>query len=461
MATTRKDRLAMVGGPVAAVIVASLMLANGLPFPMAWTAGVTVICATWWILEPIPIAATALLPLALMPLGGALTPREVGAAYGSPLILLFLGGFMLSTAMAKSGAHRRIALNMVGMFGGRAGRPLIFGFMLAGAFLSMWVSNVAVALMLLPIALAITDNLENDRIRVVLLLGITYACSIGGIGTPVGTPPNLIFMEVYGNTFGETPSFAEWMGWAMPVVVILLPIAAVWITRGLSRGEEVHLPDPGVLRAEETRTIAVFAVTALLWMTRKEPFGGWSGLLDLEYANDASVALLAAVSCFLIPNGRGGRLLDWDTAVKLPWGILVLFGGGVCIASAFISTGLSELVGNAMAGLGTLPTIVLVGGICLTVTFMTEITSNTATTALLMPILAAAAIGLGVDARLIMVPAVISASCAFMLPIATGPNAVVFGSGYLKVIQMAREGLVLNFIGAFVIALVCTWLFSA
>ena len=445
-------RTALIAGPTIAAVVWTSMTSAGLAPAMAWTAAVTTVCAVWWIFEAIPIPATSLLPIAALPLFGILTPAEVGAAYGSPLILLMLGGFMLSTAMARSGVHRRLALMMVGWFGGRAGVSLVLGFMVASAVLSMWISNVATSLMMLPIALAICEKLENPRMVVALMLGIMYGCSIGGIGTPIGTPPNLIFMRVFAETTGYEPTFTEWMGWALPVVIVMVPLTALWLSRNLPRGDVIELPDTGPWRTEEVRTLAVFVVTALLWITRKEPFGGWSEWLGLPSANDASVALIAVITMFLIPNGKGERLLDWETAGSIPWGILILFGGGVAIAKAFAESGLSELVGQGLVGINTLPIALVIIVTCLSVSFLTEITSNTATTALLMPILAAGAVAAGIDPKLIMVPAAMSASFAFMLPVATGPNAVIFGSGKLTVEQMAREGFVLNLIGAGVIS---------
>lgn len=447
-------RFALFAGPVLALAL-GLGLANlGQPSAVCWTAGVTLLCALWWISEAIPISVTGLLPLAIFPLVGVLTPNEVGQAYGSPLILLYLGGFMLSMAMEKSGAHRRLALGMVNFFGG-GGRAVVFGFMAAAASLSMWISNTATSLMLLPIALATLENAKDPRLRVALLLGVAYGCNVGGIGTPVGTPPNLIFMQVYENTTGIMLSFVDWMLWGIPVVVLFVPLIGLWLTRGMGRGEDLDLPEVGAWRPEEKRTLTVFGLTAIAWITRNDPFGGWSGLLDLPQANDASVALLAVVALFLTPNGRGEKLLDWETAVRIPWGILILFSGGICIASAFVSSGISQIIGESLAALSGLPTLVLLGAICLSVTFLTEITSNTATTALLMPVLAAAALGANVDPRLLMVPAAMSASCAFMLPVATGPNAVIFASGHVSIKDMAREGLALNFIGAVVLTAVC------
>jgi sodium-dependent dicarboxylate transporter 2/3/5 len=442
-------------GPLLAVTVGLGLFLTGSTADVAWTAGITLICALWWIFEPIPIPATSLLPLALLPLTGVLTPAQVGEAYGSPLILLLLGGFMLSTAMARSGAHRRIALGLVNAFGGESPRHLVFGFMAAAAVLSMWISNTATTLMLLPIVIAVTEKVTDDRLKVALLLGVAFAANVGGVGTPIGTPPNLIFMKVYLENTGIEVTFLEWMKWTMPVVIVMVPVTGIWLTRGLTRKANLQLPDVGAWRAEEIRTLAIFAVTAVLWMTRKEPFGGWSELTGLTGANDASVALLSVVAMFLIPNGRGSRLLNWETAQKIPWGILILFGSGICIAKAFVTSGLSVTLGAALAGLGQMPLLMMILIICLSVTFLTEVTSNTATTTLLMPILAAAATSTGISHVLIMVPAAISASFAFMLPVATGPNAVVFGSGQVTIRQMAREGIVLNLIGAVVITSLC------
>jgi sodium-dependent dicarboxylate transporter 2/3/5 len=268
------QRIALFVGPIVSATVWISMTTAGLDTKMAWTAAITALCAVWWIFEAIPIPATSLLPLAGLPLFGILTPNQVGAAYGSPLILLMLGGFMLSTAMARSGVHRRLALMMVGWFGGHAGRQLILGFMVAAAVLSMWISNVATSLMLLPIALAICEKLEQRSMKVALMLGIMYGCSIGGVGTPIGTPPNLIFLRIYSETTGHEPTFTEWMGWALPVVVIMIPLAALWLSRGMKKGEKIDLPDMGPWRTEEIRTLTVFVCTALLWITRKEPFGG-------------------------------------------------------------------------------------------------------------------------------------------------------------------------------------------
>ena len=448
-------RTATLAGFCAALALGLGLAAAGQPPEICWTAGVTLLCAVWWISEAIPIPVTALVPFAVFPLVGVLTPSQVGQAYGSPLILLFLGGFMLSTAMEKSGAHRRLALAMVNTFGRGGDRGVVLGFIAAAALLSMWISDTATCLMLLPIALATLENVTDRRLKISLLLGIAYACNIGGIGTPIGTPPNLIFMQVYSDTTGTQLGFLDWMAWGVPVVVVFVPLMGLWITRGVSRTRHISVPPVGAWRTEEKRTLAVFALTALAWTTRTDPFGGWSAWLNLPQSNDASVALLAVLVMFLVPSGKGGRLLDWETAIKIPWGILLLFAGGVCIASAFVSSGISQIVGEALGALSTLHPLLVLAVICLSVTFLTEITSNTATTALLMPILAAAAIGAGVDPRLLMVPAAMSASCAFMLPVATGANAVVFTSGHVPIRTMVREGLILNLLGTAVLSTLC------
>ena len=443
-------------GPLVAVIAAVVLAQAGYDRDVAIVGFVAVLCVLWWVFEPVPIPVTSLLPLALLPLLGVLTPTQVAQAYGSPLILLLLGGFLLSKAMEHSGAHRRIALGMVNLFGASSGRRLVMGFMVAAALLSMWISNTATTLMLLPVALAVLEATDDkERLAVPLMLGIAYAASVGGIGTPIGTPPNLIFMQVYAETTGENISFTRWMSWALPVVIVMVPAMALILTRNLKGTLAVHLPEVGSWRTEERRVMAVFAITALAWITRSEPFGGWKVWLDLPQANDASVALLAVVAMFVIPNGKGQALLNWERAVGIPWGVLLLFSGGICLAKGFVSSGMSELMGQWLAQMTQMHVFALILLVALVVTFMTETTSNTASTTLLMPVLAAAAIAAGMRPELIMVPAAMSASCAFMLPVATAPNSVVFGSGLVSIARMAREGFLLNLLGAAVISTVC------
>ncbi len=448
-------QIALPAGPILALLAGYLMYETGLSVDAAITLSVTTLVIVWWIFEPIPIPATSLIPLAVLPLTGVLTSNQVGEAYGSPLVLLLLGGFILATALEKNGAHRRIAITMVRAFGSNSSRRLVFGFMAASAFLSMWISNTATTLMMLPVALAVLEKAEDPKLATPLLLGIAYAASVGGIGTPIGTPPNIVFMGVYTDVVGEDFGFAEWMAIGVPVVLVMLPLMGYWLTRNLTYRGTLDIPPVGKWQKAEVRVLIVFGATALLWVTRKEPFGGWTEWAGVPYSNDAIVAFLAAVAMFLIPDGRNGRLLDWETANKIPWGMLILFGAGITIAQAFTASGLSATIGNALAGISAFHIMAIMGIICLAVTFMTEATSNTATTTLLMPILAAAALGANMDPRLLMIPAAMSASCAFMLPVATAPNIVMFSTGRFSVQTMAKEGFALNLIGVVVISTLC------
>ena len=448
-------------GPVMAAVAFVLLRVNHWEMIACWTGAIATLTAVWWITEPIPLPATSLIPLALLPVFGVLTPAQVGQAYGSSLVLLLMGGFILSTAMERSGAHRRVALTMVNLFGGTSSRRLVFGFMAASALLSMWISNTATTLMLLPVAAAVLERSDDKDLPKPLLLGIAYAASVGGIGTPIGTPPNLVFREIYKINVGHSVQFLTWMEWGIPVVLIFVPLIGLWITRHLRFTGQIDMPHVGPWRTYEKRVFIVFSITALAWITRGQPFGGWSHWLGVPHANDASVALVAVVVMFLIPNGEDGhKLLDWESAAKIPWGMLILFGGGIAIAEAFVQSGLSASLGHALAGIATWPIVLTVAIICLTLTFLTEITSNTATTTLMMPILAATALATHIEPALLMVPAAMSASCAFMLPVATAPNTIVFSTGHFTVSQMAREGFVLNLIGVVVISTVCLVLLS-
>ncbi len=455
-------QFALLLGPALSVLVYFLMISSGFTHTAAITAAIASLCAIWWIFEPIPIPATSLIPIAAFPAFDVLSAKQVAEAYGHWLILLLMGGFILSTALEKSGTHKRLALGMIRLVGSHSEKRIVFGFMVASAALSMWISNTATTLMLLPVAMAIIqcgpDNENTRKFAIALLLGLGYAANIGGVGTPIGTPPNLLFMNFYAQATGEVISFIDWMMWALPIVILFVPLMWIWLTRKLEAHQSYDLPPVGKWRPEEKRTMAVFAIVALLWIFRTGPFGGWSELLGLEHANDASVALLGVIAMFMIPNGKGCKLLDWETANKIPWGVLLLFAGGIAIASAFTASGLSEIIGNSMSFLTNLPPLLLIVSVCLIVTFVTELTSNTATAALLMPILAAAGIAAGMDPAILMFPAAISASCAFMLPVATGPNAVIFSSNKLSVELMVRNGFVMNLVGAGIITLVVYFL---
>jgi len=442
-------------GLLSGLCLAVIMAALEQPEAIVITAVVAWLCMLWWIFEPLPIPVTSLLPIAVFPLSGVLTSEQVGASVGSPLIILLLGGFLLSRGMESTSAHHRIALSVVKLVGGHKPRRLVLGFMVAGALLSMWISNTASILMLMPVALAVLATCsDRNSLAAPLLLGLAWSCSIGGLGTPIGTPPNLILVQVYEENTAQTISFGQWMSWGMPVVLTLLPLAWWWVTRAVPRELDIQVPAVGPWRSAERRVLVVFGLTAVAWITRAEPFGGWQTWLDLPAANDASVALLAVVALFVVRDDQGEPLIDWAKASQIPWGVLLLFGGGICLARAFVASGLSAQVGDALTAVAALPVFAMMLLLALAVTFLTEATSNTATTALLMPVLAAVALAVEIDPLWLMVPAAMSASCAFMLPVATAPNAVVFGSGELPIRRMVREGFALNLIGSLLIAMV-------
>ena len=442
-------------GLVSGLCLAVIMAALEQPEAIVITAVVAWLCMLWWIFEPLPIPVTSLLPIAVFPISGVLTSEQVGASVGSPLIILLLGGFLLSRGMESTGAHHRIALSVVNLVGGHKPRRLVLGFMIAGALLSMWISNTASILMLMPVALAVLASCsDRNSLAAPLLLGLAWSCSIGGLGTPIGTPPNLILVQVYEENTAQTISFGQWMSWGMPVVLTLLPLAWWWVTRAVPRELDIQVPAVGPWRSAERRVLIVFVLTAVAWITRAEPFGGWQTWLGLPAANDASVALLAVVALFVVRDDQGEPLIDWAKASQIPWGVLLLFGGGICLARAFVASGLSAQIGDALTAVAALPVFAMMLLVALAVTFLTEATSNTATTALLMPVLAAVALAVEIDPLWLMVPAAMSASCAFMLPVATAPNAVVFGSGELPIRRMVREGFALNLMGALLIATV-------
>jgi sodium-dependent dicarboxylate transporter 2/3/5 len=419
------------------------------------TSAVATLCVFWWIFEPIPIPVTSLVPMALLPLLGVISPADVGAAYGSPLILLLMGGFLLSKGMESTGAHTRIALTVVRLVGANEPRRLILGFMLAAALLSMWISNTATVLMLLPVALAVIASSSAPKaLAPPLLLGLAWACSIGGLGTPIGTPPTLIFMQVYEETTGTAVSFSEWMSWGIPVVAVMVPAIALFLARQVPNDLTVALPDIGEWRSAEKRVLVIFVLTALAWMTRTEPFGGWREWLDMPMANDAAVAFCAVIAMFVSRDKTGEPLISWEQASAIPWGVLLLFAGGITLAKGFVASGLSTQVGELLANLALVPTLFAIVMVAILVTALTEATSNTATTALLMPILAAASMAAHIDPLILMVPAAMSASCAFMLPVATAPNAVVFGTGQIGIQTMVRWGIWVNVLGVAVISTV-------
>lgn len=441
-------------GPVFVMVVLVLPAPEGMA-PSAWlTAGVAALMATWWMTEAIPIPATALLPLAFFPLVGAGTIREASSPYADPIIFLFLGGFLIALAMERWSLHRRIALNVITRVG-TGPAALVGGFMLAAALISMWVSNTATALMMLPVALSVVQVAreagERGNFEVALLLGLAYGCNIGGMATLVGTPPNALLAGFMESEYGVTLSFANWLGVGLPIVLIGLPLAFGVLTRvtfPLRRGQiegaaasvKSELSRMGPVSRQEWLVGGVFVVTALLWVSRPLL------LRFLPSLSDAGIAMAAGVALFLIPSDfrKGEFLMDWRTASRVPWGTLVLFGGGLSLAGAFTRTGLSTWIGESLGGLAGYPVVIILLVLVVLVVFLTELTSNAATTATLLPVIAAMAIGIGQNPMLLAIPAVLSASCAFMLPVATPPNAIVFGSERVSIPQMARSGFWLN-----------------
>ncbi|MEM6550684.1 MAG: SLC13 family permease [Planctomycetota bacterium] len=460
----------IVGPTIALLVYWACRGGIGLDHSASMTAAVTAWCAVWWCTEAVPIPVTSLIPFAVFPFAGVLDHAQLASTWGDKFILLFMGGFMISRAAEHSNTHLRVAHGVLRLVGMRSNRRIIIGFMLATAFCSMWISNTATALIMLPVAIAVIQQnaargAEGDRFAVGLLLAIAYGASIGGVATLVGTPPNGVMAAVYESEFGRTIDFLSWMKVGMPVAVLMLIACGVLLTVRVKGAGQQTDGSLGPWTPAQRRMLTVLIITAALWITRKLPggLGGWSVWLDMPKAHDATVALLVVVALFLIPSGErdhGGRrrqLLDWKTACDIPWGILILFAGGLAIAKAFAVSGLAADVGDGLQRVTDgLHPILIIGLICLLVTFVTEVTSNTATTALLMPILATAGMTAGIDSALFMVPAALSASCAFMLPIATPPNAIVFGgSNQITIPKMVRYGVILNLIGAVVITLVC------
>ncbi len=466
-------------GGVAGLLLFVLMMVlappEGLPVPAWHTAAVGVLMAVWWMTEALPIAATALLPIVVFPLLGVADLRAATAPYASPLVFLFLGGFILAQGMQRWGLHRRLALGILARVGTGPGR-IVAGFMAAGALLSMWVSNTATALMMLPLGRSVVElareapeeggTSHRQAFSVALMLGIAYACSVGGMATLIGTPPNTLLAAFLHETYGRDLGFARWLGLGLPLVALGLPLTFIVLTRLVFPLRLTTLPGGVALMVRERQRLGpitwperivavVFGMVALLWMTRPLLAAYVPGL------SDTGIAIFGAVVLFVLPAGpgRGERLLAWADAEALPWGVLLLFGGGLSLASAIQETGLAEAIGAGLAGLSAWPPQLLVFALTTTVILLTELTSNTATAAAFLPVAASAAVGLGEDPLLFAVPAALAASCAFMLPVATPPNAIVYGSGVLTIGQMARAGLVLNLGFALLITLLtCFWL---
>ena len=443
-------------GPALALLLFIVLGSSGVNPNASATAAITLLTAWFWATEALPIPATSLIPFALFPIFGVLNHKTAAAGMGSHIILLMLGGFLMAKALERSGAHRRFAIMVLRAVGQNSLKRLVLAFMLSAALLSMWISNTATCLMLMPIVLACIKQVDDSRLNATVVLAVAYACSIGGIATLIGTPPNVIFAGVYEEVSGQEFGFLQWMAIGGPIVICLLPIAWMWLTRRVSGRCEVNLPQLAPWSQDERRVVLVFSLIIVLWVFRSQLFGGWTGLLGLSGIGDATVSILGALLMFAVRSEKGDGLLDWPTATTIPWGILLMYGAGITIAKAFFESGLADLIGQSFSNsIGGLPPLVLILLVCGAITFFTELNSNLATTTLVLPILAAAAASTGLPIEILMIPATISASCAFMLPVATAPNAIAYSTELLSVKQMMREGLLLNLLFALLISLLC------
>ena len=471
--------LRLLAGGVLALVVAFLPAVRELPPEAQATAGVATITAWSWLTGALPLPVSSLLPALLLPATGAVQARVVAPHYFPDILLLFLGGFILALALERYGLHVRFALRALTVFGIRP-RRVVLGFMAVAALLSMFVSNTSTALLMMPVAVAVLQSCrEEERAKLAppLLLGIAYACSIGGVGTPIGTAPNSVLLGQMRDRFPDAPelAFGTWFLGALPFVVAFLTAAWLVLTMVAFRLPSVPLPGledvreqrqrQGPRSVEQNRVLGVFLLVAALWLTRQgADFGafripGWQVLVPervSETISDATVAMLGVILLFTLPGDgkRTGALLDWEDCVRIPWGILLLLGGGFALAQAFQSSGLSAAVGESMRHwLTVLPPVATIALAALVVTFLTEITSNTATINVLLPLLFSASVAAGVHPMLLAIPTTLAVSCAFMLPVATPPNAILFSTGQLSVGQMARAGILLNLLTAVMVTL--------
>jgi len=456
-------------GPLAFALIYLFFRPEGLSSEALVVMALAIWMAIWWITEAIPIAATALLPLLVLPLTGAMPMDDTAAPYADPKVLLYMGGFMIAVTIEKWHLHKRIALSIIAFIGTDM-RFIVLGFMLATAFLSMWISNTATSLMMLPIAVSVVHQLAEGikgshvtetMIGQALMLAIAYSASIGGVSTIIGTPTNIVLVGIVKELYGIEIGFAEWMMIGLPISLGLLGLCWWYLVKvaypfpknmALSGGkEEIYrqLNALGKISLPEKRVLLVFSLVSFCWISRVF-------LLQklLPFLDDTIIALAGVLLLFVIPSSVDKkRLLDWKTAQNIPWGILLLFGGGLSLAAGFKETGLAEWLGSHFEALQSIHFLLFIFIIVASVNFLTEITSNVATASMLLPILGAVALALGVHPYGLMVGATLAASCAFMLPVATPPNAVVFGSGYLTIPAMAKAGLWMNILSIFFITL--------
>ena len=468
-------------GPILAVVIWTQPNIGPLDGDALTLAGLTVLMACWWMTEAIPVAVTALIPLALFPIVGILPAKQVAPNYGGDLIWLFFGGFQLAFAVERWNLHRRLAMFLVRLMGTRADR-LILGFMLAAGLLSMWLLNTSTTLMLLPVAMAVATAFSNPDFERALMLGLAYAASVGGMGTYLGTAPNGVFRETAANLDGQTGvidsfghsmelSFEHWMLFSAPLSIILMVCIWLYLTRIYAPVDRQPLPEDHPARVAlegprqpwssgEIRVAIVFAIAVFAWISRKYILMALD--MDPKAITDATVAIVVTLILYLVPTRtEKGKvpLLSWNETAKTPWHILILFGGGFALASGFKVTGLSQILGASLGGLTAgwpLPLVVI--SIVLFMTFLTEVTSNTATSIILLPIIGDLAVSAHIEPLLLLLPATLAASCAFMLPVATPPNAVVYGSGMIRLPDMAKAGFGVNLGSAILITLwTLTW----
>ena len=455
-------------GPLLFILIRLFLNPDGLSDEANAVLASTLWIAVWWITEAIPIAVTSLLPIILFPLSGALPLAETSSSFGHRYVFLYMGGFILALAIEKWNLHKRIALNIIKLIGTDV-KKIILGFMLATAFLSMWISNTATAVMMLPIGIAIIKQMkdlksipdqENLMFGKALMLSIAFSASIGGIATLIGTPPNLVFAGIIQELYGIEISFLKWIIFGLPISIILLTISWIYLTRVAFKFSQINfdvgmveikkqLTELGEIRYEEKIVLVVFVITGVAWISRTFFLN-----LFLPSLDDSMIALMSGISLFLFSTrekNNDEKIMHWEDAVKLPWGILLLFGGGLAIAAGFQSSGLASWIAENLTQLSDFSLFIILLVVITAVNFLTEITSNLATTAMLLPILAPTALILGVHPYILMVGATLAASCAFMLPVATPPNAVVFGSNYLKISDMVRVGILMNIISIIII----------
>ena len=465
MERTKAQNIGLALGPLVFINMFWLPVADNMQDAL-YTAAVALWMVIWWITEAIPIPATSLIPLAAFPLLGVRSSPATAANYANENIFLFMGGFIIALGMEKWGLHKRIAMRVIGLLG-TGMRTVVLGFMVASAVLSMWISNTATAMMMLPIAMAVLSKFEGregyDRLGVALMLGIAYAASVGGIGTLIGTPPNIVLS-------GQVDiGFAQWMQAGVPLVVVFVPLIWFYLVRiaspvpggGGALDLKQEIESLGPMNRGEWIVLCVFALTALGWILRRPVLS-----LVIPQIADATIAMTGALLLFVIPVDWGKKqfAMDFKQALKLPWGILLLFGGGFALADAMESSGLSGWLGAQLGVLSGLPVWLVVLVICAFMAALTELTSNTATTITMLPILAATSKGMGIEPLQLMIPATMAASCAFMLPVATPPNAIVYASGRVKLAKMFTTGIWMNIMGILLVTLLCCtlvpWLFE-